>query len=268
MTLIATWNVNSIRTRLTHAVAWLKARSPDIVLVQEIKCREPDFPFTEIEDLGYNIRILGQKSYNGVAIFAKSPIDEIQEGLPTFQADSQSRYLEAQIGSLRVASIYVPNGQSVGSEKFSYKMEFLEALYAHAQALFAQEMPLILGGDYNIAPYVCDGYSRARFEEERILCSLQERMQLRRLFNLGYLDGVRLKYPATLKDNQEIYTWWDYRAGSYENNVGYRIDHLLLSPQAADLYKDAGVDHDIRGHHKPSDHAPVWIKLKAGSCSQ
>lgn len=264
MTVIATWNVNSIRTRLGHTLLWLKERNPDIVLVQEIKCQTADFPFMEIEDLGYNIRILGQKSYNGVAIFSKLPIDEIQEGLPTFQEDTHSRYLEAQIGTLRVATVYVPNGQSVGSEKFAYKLNFLDALYRHGQTLLAQDMPLIIGGDYNIAPALCDGHSQERFTNNHILCSLEERQHFRRLLNLGFLDGLRLKYPACLRENQDLYTWWDYRARAYESNLGYRIDHLLLSPQAADLFNDAGVDHHLRGLEKPSDHAPVWISISSG----
>jgi len=261
MTTIATWNVNSLRTRLEHLKKWVNERDPDIILLQELKCQEEHFPKEEVEDLGYNIALLGQKSYNGVAILSKSPVEDVVYGLPTFQEDEQARYIEAFVDGIRVASVYVPNGQEVGSEKFKYKMTFLEALQSHGKDLLAQNEPLIIAGDYNIAPFVSDGHSPERFKEDRILCSLQEREAMRSLYNTGFIDGFRLKHPNSLPENQGQFSWWDYRSGSYQNNKGYRIDHLLLSPKAADLLQDAGIDHETRSEQRPSDHAPVWVKL-------
>lgn len=261
MTTLATWNVNSLRTRLEHLRKWVGERNPDIILLQELKCQEAHFPREEIEDLGYNVALLGQKSYNGVAILSKNPLEDIVYGLPTFPEDEQARYIEAFVEGVRVASVYVPNGQEVGSEKFAYKMAFLKALTQHGQNLLGQDEPLVIAGDYNIAPFVSDGHTPERFKEERILCSLQEREALRSLYNTGFVDGFRLKYPAILKDNQQLFSWWDYRSTSYQNNKGYRIDHLLLSPEAADLIQDAGIDHSIREDQRPSDHAPVWIQM-------
>lgn len=261
MTIITTWNVNSIRTRLDHLTKWSNERKPDIILLQELKCQESDFPKEAIEDLGYNVALLGQKSYNGVAILSKRTLEDISYTLPTFSEDKQARYIEALVDGIRVASVYVPNGQEVGSEKFVYKMKFLKALQDHGQSLLAYNEPLVIGGDYNIAPFVSDGHNPDTFKKDRILCSLQERETLRELYNTGFVDGFRLKYPADLPGNNTHFSWWDYRSGSYGNNKGYRIDHLLLSPAAADLFQDTGIDHEIRADERPSDHAPVWIEL-------
>jgi exodeoxyribonuclease-3 len=257
MTLIATWNVNSIRTRLMHLETWLKERQPDIVLLQELKCVEGDFPREHIEDLGYNCAVFGQKSYNGVAILSKSPLEDITCGLPTFAHDPEARYIEAFTAGLRVASVYVPNGQEVGSPKYAYKLNFFKALAQHTKTLLSFNEPLILGGDYNVAPYLEDAHNPRRFEANEILCSLDEREHLNSLINLGLVDGLRLQFPR----EQKIFTWWDYRGGSFERDKGYRIDHMLLSPQAADLFQEAGVDTNTRGRDKPSDHAPVWIQV-------
>lgn len=262
MTIIATWNVNSLRTRLEHLRKWVGERDPDIILLQELKCQEAHFPREEIEDLGYNVALLGQKSYNGVAILSKAPLEDVVYGLPTFPDDEQARYIEAFVEGVRVASVYVPNGQEVGSEKFAYKMAFLEALKQHGERLLSQNEPLVIGGDYNVAPFVEDGHTPERFKEERILCSLQEREALRCLYNTGLIDGFRIKHPTTLSENKRLFSWWDYRSGSYQNNKGYRIDHLLVSPKAADRVQDAGIDHDIRGEQRPSDHAPVWLQIE------
>lgn len=260
MTVIATWNVNSIRTRLPHLKEWLKDRDPDIVLLQELKCVEEAFPFEEIEDLGFNVKVLGQKSYNGVAILSKDPIEDLVLGIPGFD-DPQARYIEALCGTTRVASIYVPNGQEVGSEKFAYKLRFLKALQDHVQTLLLAGERVVLGGDYNIAPSVADGYNPETFQKDRILCSKAERDALFSLMNIGYLDGYRVKNPEILPENHHHFSWWDYRAGSYESNKGYRIDHLFCSPPAADHIVDAGIDHETRIKERPSDHAPVWLTL-------
>lgn len=261
MTLIATWNVNSIRTRLDHLMSWLRHRQPDIMLLQELKCLEEAFPFEALEDLGYNIVVQGQKTYNGVAILSKTPIEDVVDHLPSLPDDDHARYLEAFIPPFRVASVYVPNGKEVGSPSFDYKMAFMDALLTHACFLRDQEDPLILGGDYNIAPFVEDGHSPEAFLNGRLLCSLQEREKLRLFLNAGFIDAVRLQYPASLPQNRHIFSWWDYRANSFEQNKGYRIDHLLLSSQAADLFIEAGIDKELRGEPRPSDHVPVWIKL-------
>ena len=227
MTVIATWNVNSIRTRLDHLKKWVEERNPDIILLQELKCQKEAFPFEEVENLGYNIALLGQKSYNGVAILSKSPLEDVVYGLPTSQGDEQARYIEALVDGIRVASVYVPNGQEVGSEKFAYKMQFLDALKHHGRVLLKNNEPLVIGGDYNIAPFVSDGHTPDTFKKDRILCSLQEREMLRSLYHEGFIDGFRLKHPDSLPANQNVFSWWDYRAGSYGNNKGYRIDPLL-----------------------------------------
>lgn len=261
MTVIATWNVNSIRTRVAHLKKWVAERNPDIILLQELKCQDETFPHEDVESLGYNIALLGQKSYNGVAILSKSPLEDVVYGLPTFSEDEQARYIEAFVDGIRVASVYVPNGQEVGSEKFAYKMKFLGALKAHGRDLLKDNEPLVMGGDYNIAPFISDGHNPETFQKDRILCSLQEREALRSLYHEGFIDGFRLSHPDRLPANQNLFSWWDYRSGSYGNNKGYRIDHLLCSPQAADLLKETGIDHDSRGETKPSDHAPVWIEM-------
>jgi len=261
MITVATWNVNSLRTRLEPFKKWINERDPDVILLQEIKCQEEHFPREEIEDLGYNISLLGQKSYNGFAILSKSPVEDVVYGLPSFQEDEQARYIEAFVNGVRVASVYVPNGQEVGSDKFAYKMAFLKALQAHGNDLLKQNEPLVIAGDYNIAPFISDGHSPERFKEDRILCSLQEREALRTLYNSGFIDGFRLKHPSFLPKNQGLFSWWDYRSGSYQNNKGYLIDHFLLSPKAADLLQDAGIDPETRSEERPSDHAPVWVKL-------
>ena len=253
---IATWNVNSIKARLEHAVKWLSAAKPDVVLLQELKCQTEAFPYMEIEDLGYNIALKGQKTYNGVAILSKSPIEDVIDVLPGDEADEQARYVEAVTFGVRVASIYVPNGQEVGSEKFAYKMKFYERLYNHIQTLLSYEEAFVLGGDYNVAPHPIDCYKKTA--DDKILCSPQERACFYKLQNLGLTNALRDLNPST----EHLYSWWDYRKGSWAQNHGYLIDHLLLSPQGADILEDAGVDIDPRGWERASDHTPVWCTLK------
>jgi len=255
---VATWNVNSVKVRVPHLVQWIEKAQPDVLLLQEIKCVDDAFPIEAFDHLGYNIETWGQKTYNGVAILSKYPIEDITRGLPGNEEDPQARYIEAFTGGVRVASVYVPNGQEVGSEKFAYKCSFLNHLQAHMEKLLHFDEPIIIGGDYNIAPYPTDGHNPETFLKDRILCSLQEREKLRSIVNLGYIDAFRLQHPDHLSNNQKCFSWWDYRAGSWESNKGYRIDHLLISPQAADLMQDAGIDDTPRGWPKPSDHAPVW----------
>lgn len=253
---IVTWNVNSVRARLPIVTSWLASYKPDVVLLQELKCVNEAFPLQEIEDLGYNVALLGQKTFNGVGILSKSPIEDVIYGLPSFTEDDQARYIEAIIGSVRVASIYVPNGQEVGSEKYAYKLNFLGHLKDHLEKLLAYEEICVIGGDFNIAPTDSDVYDPKEWEE-RILCSSAERSAFRSILNLGYQDALRLYHQGV-----GPFTWWDYRAGAFPNNQGLRIDHFLLSPEASDIIIDCQVDTLPRGLDKASDHAPVWCQLK------
>lgn len=251
MLTLATWNINSIRMRLPLLLTWLKETAPDIVLLQETKTADDQFPREAIEDLQYNIAFSGQKSYNGVAILSKFPLEDVTRGIPGFE-DDQARYIEAVTHGLRVASIYVPNGASVGSDKYDYKLMFLKHLYTHTQTLLTYDEAFILGGDFNIAPTDQDVYDPEEWHE-RILCSTPEREGLRSLLYLGLTDALRALHPQ----QNDLYTWWDYRGGSLQNNFGLRIDHLLLSPQAADQLKEAYVSKEVRSLEKSSDHAPV-----------
>lgn len=252
---IATWNVNSIRTRISHMVEWLEAEAPDIALIQEIKTQEATFPFEPIEDMGYNIAMYGQKSYNGVAIFSKSPLEDVQRGLPNREGDLEARYIEAVTCGVRVASVYVPNGQAVGTEKFEYKLSFMESLTAHLASLVVLDEAVFVGGDYNITVDDGDVYDPAGWHEE-VLCTAAERAALRKIFHLGYGDSLR-PFAA----GPAAYSWWDYRQGSFQGNRGLRIDHILASPQGMDRLNGGGVHKHMRALERPSDHAPVWIGL-------
>lgn len=257
---IATFNVNSVKARLQNVLAWLDAATPDIVLLQELKCETDAFPRMEFEDKGYNLAIHGQKTYNGVAILSKFSIDDVITRLPGDDADEQARYIEGIISlkgkAIRVASAYVPNGQEVGSDKFAYKLKFYERLRAHwAEQLKFHEVA-VLGADFNCAPTDIDVYD-AKALEGTVCFHPLEREQLRALMNLGLYDAFRLKHPTAQK-----YSWWDYRAGAYQRDHGMRIDHLLLSPHAVDRLSDAWIDEAPRREEKPSDHAPVLAKLE------
>ena len=258
---IATWNVNSIKARMPVVLNWLQAANPDIVLLQEIKTVKETFPTGPISHLGYNLAIVGQKSYNGVAILSKRPIEDVVTELPGDSNDDQARYVEAVVGDIRVASIYVPNGSEIGSEKFAYKLKFLDRLYEHVQQLLTYEEAFILGGDYNIAPNDDDVYDPEAWKG-KLHCSQVERAQLRKLEYLGLTDVTRALHPATTPKGQELYSWWDYRAGSWQGNKGLRIDLLLASPQAADRLEDSDIDKSPRGKPKASDHTPVWCTLR------
>jgi exodeoxyribonuclease-3 len=258
MLTLATWNINSIRVRLPLLLLWLKEKAPDIVLLQETKTTDDLFPREAIEDLHYNIALWGQKTYNGVAVLSKFPIEDITCGIPGLK-DDQARYLEVITNGMRVASVYVPNGMEVGSEKYAYKLNFLKHLYLHSKNLLTFDEPLVLGGDFNVAPRDQDVYDPKSWHE-KILCSTPEREGMRSLFYLGLTDALRALHP----DQEDLYTWWDYRANSWQNNLGLRIDHLLLSPQAADILKGTSVDKDMRAVEKASDHAPVMGVFEDG----
>jgi exodeoxyribonuclease-3 len=256
---IATWNVNSVKARLAHLLAWLQQARPDVVLLQETKVIDDGFPALEIGDLGYTVETVGQKTYNGVAVLSRWPIRVLSRSLPGLDGlppdgDGQARYLEAFTQGLRAITVYVPNGNPVDSEKFAYKLAFLDRLYAHTRRLLASGDAFVLGGDFNVAPDDADVYDPVGWRNDA-LCRPESRSALRRLMHLGLTDGLKAVQP------HPGYTWWDYRAGAYAADHGLRIDHLLLSPQATDRLLDAGVDRLPRGWERPSDHAPVWCDL-------
>jgi len=258
---IATWNVNSIKARLPRVLEWLAEFSPDVVLLQELKCVEEAFPAVEIGDAGYNIAVSGQKTYNGVAILSKQPIDVELTALPGDETDEQARYIEALIGDVRVGSIYLPNGNPTRDEnggdhqKFLYKLAWMDRLRAHVQALLATEDTFVLGGDYNVVPTNDDVYDPAAFADDA-LCRPESRQRFRSIQHLGLTDAYR-----TFNTEPHRYSYWDYKAGAWQKDNGVLIDHLLLSPQAADRLTASGIDKTPRGLEKPSDHTPVWCEL-------
>ena len=255
---IATWNVNSVRQRIDHLTYYLREVSPDVLCLQELKCEEKDFPFAAVEAEGYNAAVLGQKTFNGVAILSKRPI-EVTKGLPGDDADTQSRYIEAEIpdekGVVRVASIYLPNGNPAGTEKYTYKLGWMERLRAHAKGLLELEDALVLAGDYNVIPAARDAKDPKAWESDALYLP-QTRAQFQALLNLGLTEALR-----AVTDEAGLYTFWDYQAGAWQRNNGIRIDHLLLSPQAADRLANVTIDKDMRAREKPSDHVPIRIDL-------
>jgi len=255
MTSIATWNVNSIKARLPNALAWLKSASPDVALLQELKCIDNNFPRLEIEELGYHVAVHGQKSYNGVAILSKAPLEDVTVGLPGDAGDEQARYLEATTHGLRVASIYLPNGNPIKTEKFTYKLAWMDRLIDHARSLLASERPVVLGGDYNVIPQDEDVYDPRAFASDA-LTQPESRQRFRALLNLGYTEAFR-----ALHREPHLYSFWDYQGGAWQNDHGLRIDHFLLSPQAADHLEACDIDRGPRGEPKASDHTPVVCRL-------
>jgi exodeoxyribonuclease-3 len=256
---LATWNVNSIKARLPAVLAWLKEASPDIVCLQEIKTPDEAFPSLEFQSLGYNCAVHGQKSYNGVAILSRRPLEDVSPRLPGNDGDDHSRYIEAVVSSdtgiVRVASIYAPNGNPIGTDKFAYKLAWMERLAKHAGALIPLEEPLALMGDMNVIPQPEDCYDPKAWEMDALF-QPESRAALRRIEYLGFIDAYR---SCHAEPNQ--YTFWDYQAGCWQKNRGIRIDHILLSPQATDRLKGCGIDKHVRGRDRPSDHVPVWCEL-------
>ena len=255
---IASWNVNSIRARLEPALAWLNQAKPDVVCLQEIKCVDENFPREPFEGLGYNCAVHGQKSYNGVAILSKRPLEDITPRLPGGEGDDHSRYLEAVVtgdkGVVRVASIYAPNGNPFPGPKFDYKLAWLERLKRHAAGLLANEEPVVLMGDYNIIPEDKDAHNPKAWVKDALF-QPESKAALRRIEHQGYTDAFRALHPGP-----GHYTFWDF-FGSWERDNGIRIDHILLSPQAADRLTHCAIDRDVREGEKPSDHVPIWAEL-------
>jgi len=259
---IVTWNINGVRARLGNLTHWLGESRPDIACLQEIKTVDDQFPRAEVEALGYNVETHGQKGFNGVAILSKLPFDEVNRGLPGDDTDEQARFIEGVFstdrGALRVVSLYLPNGNPIDTEKFPYKLSWMERLERWTKERLALEEPLVLAGDYNVIPEPED----ARHPENWLgdaLFQPESRQAFRRLKALGLTESIRAVTDAT-----EVYTFWDYQGGAWQKNNGIRIDHLLLSPEAADLLVSASIEKHVRAWEKPSDHVPVAIDLNLG----
>ena len=251
---IATWNINGIRARLELLLRWLGEESPDVVVLQEIKSIDENFPRAEIEVLGYNVATHGQKSWNGVAVLSKLPMDDITRGLPGDDSDEQARLIEAVIsvegGAVRICNIYLPNGNPVDSPKFPYKLAWMDRLESFVRERLTLEEPFILLGDFNLIPAPIDAYKAENWWGDALFRP-ESLERFRKLMNLGLTDALR-----SVTD-QPSFTFWDFQAGAWRRNAGIRIDHLLLSAQAADRLENVMVHRDVRGWDKPSDHVPV-----------
>jgi len=256
---VATWNVNSIRQRIEPVMAWLKETQPDIACLQEIKCTDDAFPRLEIEALGYNVVTHGQKGFNGVALLSKLPFDESKSGLPGDDADDHARFLEGVVtlksGALRIACLYLPNGNPANTDKYPYKLKWMSRLLEYSKERLKAEEPLILAGDFNVIPAADDVYNPPAWVGDALFRP-ETRESFQALLGLGLTDALR-----AVNDAPGQYTFWDYQAGAWQKNWGLRIDHLLMSPQASDRLIDVGIDSYVRAWEKPSDHVPVWADL-------
>ncbi|MEJ1965395.1 MAG: exodeoxyribonuclease III [Gammaproteobacteria bacterium] len=256
---IVTYNINGIGARLPNLLRWLGETQPDVVCLQELKAPQEKFPEPAIREAGYHVIWHGQKSWNGVAILSKTaaPV-EIRRALPGDPEDAHSRYIEATIGDVLVACLYLPNGNPAPGPKFDYKLRWLERLIVHSAALIANPKPVVLAGDFNVIPTPKDVYKPERWVDDALFRT-ETREAFGRLMSQGWTDALRAKYPE-----ETIYTYWDFFRNAYERNAGLRIDHLLLNAAATARLQGAGVFRDVRGWERPSDHAPTWVKLAAG----
>lgn len=254
---IVSYNVNGIKARLPRLLEYLEEQAPDVVCLQELKSSDETFPEADIRAAGYGAVWHGQKGFNGVAILARGtdPVKR-KRGLDGEPEDEHSRYVEAEVNGVVIASIYLPNGNPVPGPKFDYKLRWIERLSAHACELLAEEKPVVLAGDYNVIPNDDDTFS-VRAMESDALMQPESRAGYRRLLAQGWTDALRTRYPKG-----GVWTFWDYQAGAWQRDAGFRIDHLLLSPTAADRLADAGVDKAYRGREKASDHVPTWVSLR------
>lgn len=256
---IATFNINGIKARAEALPRWLDDAQPDVVLLQEVKSVDEGFPREIFEERGYNVETHGQKSFNGVAILSKHPLEDVSRGLPGNDADEHARYIEATVvgqhDALRICGLYLPNGNPAPGPKFDYKLAWMDRLRARAEALLAQETPFLMAGDFNIIPQAEDAAKPDSWREDALFRP-ESREKWRRLVNLGLTEAFR-----ACTQGPGHYSFWDYQAGAWNRNNGIRIDHFLLSPACADMLRDCQIDRDVRGQDKPSDHVPVWIDL-------
>ena len=256
--IIATFNVNSVRAHIQNILDWIDEFSPDVILMQEIKCETDVFPYMEFEDKGYNVKAFGQKSYNGVAILSRFSIEDVTTGLPTFPSDTSARYIEAVIdGHIRIASVYAPNGNPVPSEKFEYKKEWMENFIEHIKSLMNNDEELIIGGDFNVALTDREIYNPKAFEDDAIT-QPESREGMKKLFDLGLIDSYRIFNP----DNDKAYSYFGYRGGCFQKGYGILLDYFLINEKAKSIITNAGIDTSPRGREKPSDHTPLWIEVK------
>lgn len=253
---VATYNVNGIRARLDRLTEWLSETQPDIVCLQELKCQDDAFPAKDLAAVGYSALWHGQKGFNGVAILSKRPATLVCKGLDGDPEDAQSRYIEADVDGLRVACLYLPNGNPQPGPKFAYKLAWMARLRARARELLALERPVVLAGDYNVIPTDADIANPQAMADDALM-QPESRAAFRALLSDGWTDALWARHPGA-----RLWTFWDYQAGAWARDAGFRIDHLLLSPEAADMLRDAGVDKDHRGRDKASDHAAAWSVLE------
>ncbi len=257
---IATFNINGVKARMGALTQWLEESKPDVAVLQEIKSVDEAFPREHFEDLGYTVETHGQKGFNGVAIFSKLPLEDVTRGLPGDDSDEQARWIEATVMGdtpVRVCGLYLPNGNPVPGPKYDYKLAWMERLKARAQELLKAEQPALMCGDYNIIPQAEDAKRPAAWTEDA-LHRMESRESYRRILNLGFTEAFRSKVHG-----EGHYSFWDYQAGAWDRDDGIRIDHLLLTPQCADLLNECWIEADVRGREKPSDHVPVWVDLAA-----
>jgi exodeoxyribonuclease-3 len=257
---IATFNINGIKARIETLTEWLKRALPDVALLQEIKSQDDGFPRDVFEDLGYRVETHGQKGFNGVAILSRLPLEDVTRGLPGDDSDEQARWIEATVigaRAVRVCGLYLPNGNPAPGPKYDYKLAWMDRMARHATTLLAREDPVVMAGDYNVIPQPEDAAKPEAWTEDALYLP-QSRAAWRRILHLGFTEAFRTRTPGP-----GHYSFWDYQANSWERNNGIRIDHLLLSPQAADLMTDARIDREERATEKPSDHVPVWVSLDA-----
>ena len=257
---IASFNINGIKARLEALSAWLADAAPDVVVLQEIKSVDEGFPRAHFEAIGYQVETHGQKAFNGVAILSKLPLTDIRRGLPGDDSDEQARWIEAVVEGprpLRVCGLYLPNGNPAPGPKYDTKLAWMARMEGRVRALLASEEPFVCLGDYNVIPQAIDAARPENWVGDALFLP-QSRDALRRMENLGLTEAIRTRHPGP-----GVYTFWDFQAGAWDRNNGIRIDHVMLSPQAADRLEDAGIDKATRGGDRPSDHVPVWVRLAA-----
>lgn len=256
---IATFNINGIKARIEALTAWLEEAGPEVVVLQEIKSVDEGFPREAIEDLGYRVETHGQKSFNGVAILSKLPLEDVVRGLPGDESDDQARWIEGTVigdkGAVRVCGLYLPNGNPAPGPKYDYKLAWMARMRTRAAELMSLEEPALMAGDYNIIPQAEDAAKPDSWRQDALFLP-QSRDAYRLILNLGFTEAFRSRHAEP-----GHYSFWDYQAGAWQRNNGIRIDHILMTPQCADLMTDSGIEKELRGRDRPSDHVPVWVDL-------